>query len=191
MGGLAEAADGAVADEFLPGTGRAGFRLELADFGRWRCTYRNIAPQSPAADEPHGRAHDAVAHDEHRHRRTADDVDLGRAFRACGDTADIAADQCVERGNHLLLGNADEDDRFLVMDQLEAAQHTLRVDAGEDVDRLARIAGRAGEIGIEVSVAGENFASPDRGDRWFTYRLAEAVSTGKEIRWLCFRQVLR
>ena len=75
--------------------------------------------EAAAADETHGRAHDAVAHDEHRHGGAADDVDLGRTLGPGRDRPHVLADERVHRIDDAALGNADEDDGFLVVDELD------------------------------------------------------------------------
>ena len=84
------------------------------------------------------------------------------------------------------LGDADEDDRLLVVDQLDAGDDALRIDADQDVDRLAGIADRAGEIGVQVDVAEQPVALVDGDERRIALRRAEAVGAGKEIRRRAF-----
>src|SRR5690606_35407759 len=123
----------------------------------------------------------AVTHDQDRHRRAADDVDLRRPLTARSDMAEILANQRIQRVDDALLGNADEDDRLMVLDHVETADDAGRIDSNEDVDRLAGIAHGAGEIRIEIDIAGEFIAAIDRSDGWIALYFAEAVRALEEL----------
>ena len=134
-------------------------------------------------------ADDAVADDQDGYRRPADDVDLGRWRRAAGDRRHVDADQLVDGLQNALLRNAHQNDGFLVFDELQSGQHALRIDADQKTDRLAGIAGRVGEVGIQVDETLQLFAAIDRNDGRLALRRTEAVGSGKEVGRRGLRQI--
>jgi len=67
-----------------------------------------------------------------------------------------------------------------VLDQLEAGDRTARIDADENVDRLAGIADGVGEIGIQVDVAEQAIAGIGRRNRRIALRQTETVGVLEE-----------
>ena len=105
------------------------------------------------------------------------------------DRRHVGADQLVDGFQNALLGNAHQNDGFLVFDELQAGQHALRIDADQKSDRLAGIAGRVGEVGIQVDETLQLFAAIDRNDGRLALRRTEAVGSGKEIGRRGLRQI--
>jgi hypothetical protein len=95
---------------------------------------------------------------DHRHRGTGDRVDaqhvVGGARRADLDPvvhrlAQVLRVELVQRR----LGDAQQQDRFAVLDHLDADITSLRVDADQRDHRLARIGRRVGDVGGQHHVA--------------------------------------
>ena len=103
--------------------------------------------------------------------------------------AHVGADQLVDGFQNALLRNADEHDGLLVLDQLEAGEHALGIDADQELDRLAGIAGRVGEIGIEVDETLQLIAAIDRNDRRIALRRPEPVGALEEVGGRDLRQI--
>ena len=101
----------------------------------------------------------------------------------------VGADQLVDGLQNALFGNADQHDGLLVLDQLEAGQHSLRIDADQDLDRLAGIADRIGEVGIQVDEALQLIAAIRRHDGRVALRRTEAVGAREEVGGSDLRQV--
>ena len=142
----------AIADQIFPAPDRHLSGIEPPLGLRDACGDARPA-QSPRADEPDGGAHHAIAHHQHGDGGAAHDVHLGRAFRAGGHAGHILADDRVERGQHLGLGNADQHYGLVMVDKLQPMHLARGIDADHDADRLAGIADGTGEIGIEKGVA--------------------------------------
>jgi len=179
--GHAKAAHRAVAKQGLP-IARLGLRqVELANLGDGSNARRQFNAESIGANELHRGARHAVAHDQHGDRRTAHDIHLRRALRPRGDAPHVLVDQGVHGGDDLFLRYADQDDRLLVVDQLETADHAIEIDADDDMDRFARIADGTGEVGVEIGIAEEIVAAHDRRDRRITTEFAESVRSVEQV----------
>ena len=102
----------------------------------------------------------------------------------------VLADEGVHRIDDAALGNADEDDGFLMVDELDPGDDAVRIDADQQVDRLAGIADGIGEIGVEVNVPQQAGALVRGNERRIALRWAEAVGSGEELGGLCLREKL-
>ena len=148
-----------------------------------------LVAEPAGLDQLGGGADDAVAHDQHGHRRAADDVDLRRGRGAACDAVHVGADQFVDGIYDAFFRNAEQNDGLLVLDHLEAGHHALRRNAHQNLDRFAGIAGRIGKVGVQIDEA-DDLIAPKRGhDRGIALRGAEAIGSRKEIGRRNFRQV--
>ena len=71
--------------------------------------------------------------------------------------------------------NAHEHDGFLVLDELEAGQHALRIDADQKLDRLSGIAGGVGKVGVQVDEAEELIILVGGRDRRIALQRPKAI----------------
>ena len=78
-----------------------------------------------------------------------------------------------------------------MVDELDAAHHAFCIDADHDVDGLAGITDRAGDVGIEIGIAEKIVAPVDGCDGRLTRRLAEAVGTLEQLARLYLLQIGR
>ena len=109
-----------------------------------------LTAEATAPDQLGGGSNDAVADHQNGHRCAADDIDLRRRRSAARHAPQVGADQLVDGLQNALFGNAHQHDGLLVLDQLEAGQHSLRIDSDQELNRFSGIADRIGEIGIQV-----------------------------------------
>ncbi|MET3315498.1 hypothetical protein ABIF41_007339 [Bradyrhizobium japonicum] len=114
---------------------------------------------------------------------------MGRRRSPAGDAPQVGADQLVDGLQNALFGDAHQHDGLLVLDQLEAGQHTFRIDADEHLDRFSGIADRIGEIGIQVHEALQLIAAIGRYDRRLALRGTETVGAREEVGRGNLRQV--
>ena len=77
------------------------------------------------------------------------------------------------------LRDADQDDWLLVVDELDAPHHALRVDADQEVDRLARVADRIREIRVQVDVAEQPIPAVRRHEGRVALRRPKRSAPGK------------
>ena len=94
----------------------------------------------------------------------------------------IKADIGVGHGLDLGLGDADQDDGFGMLDQLDAQNPGVRVDGDHRMDGFAGIAGGADEIAGDKGPADGLAAFQDRRDRQVTADRAKAVGAGGQFR---------
>jgi hypothetical protein len=121
------------------------------------------------------RTDDAVADDEDRHGGAADDVRSRYFGSAGGDGPDIGALEVVDDGADFLLGNTDEHDRLMMLHEPGADELGGGIEGYEDMNRLARIAGRIDDIGIEVGEAEQLIALKYRRHRGRAFGCAEPI----------------
>jgi hypothetical protein len=156
---------------------------------RHACSRVALGTKPASLDQLRRGADDAVADDQDGYGRPADDVDLGHRRRAAGDRRHVGADQLVDGFQNALFRNAHQNDGLLVFDELQSGQYALRIDADQKTDRLAGIAGRIDEVGIQVNKTLQLFAAIDRNDGRLALRRTEAVGFGKEVGGRSLRQI--
>ena len=93
-----------------------------------------------------GGAADAVVDHHDGDRGAADDVEI--AIGRCR-LQHVLAGETRDQGLHLLGRDADQDDRLVMLDQLGAGDHAVRIDPDRDPDGLARIADRVDHVRVE------------------------------------------
>ncbi len=140
---------------------------------------------------PRGANH-AFGNDRHGHGRPADDIHRGAAGRgglARGQNRapDIAADEIRDARRR----NADQHDRLVMRHQARAGNLAVRRQAFEDLDRLARIAGRVHPISIDERIAEQFIGGKDFDD----FRLAldgpVMIGAGRQFSRGNLRQIVR
>ena len=188
--GFVDVPDGEVKPAYRPVAEKAlpipDFRLGLVD-APGPCIWRRARSgfggrRYPAApQQAHGRAGNAVGHHENSDRRTADDLGLGRPLFAGSHLADFRAYKLVDRFDDAALGHADEHNRLLVFDELDACDDTVQVDADQHMHGLARVADSPGEVGIQIGIAEQAVGRIHRKDRRVTLLLTETVPLGKQF----------
>ena len=173
-----------VADETSPVADFTAFEIERLDDGGQGCRNRRAvaAADATASDELGCGADDTVAHHQHGDGCAAHDVDLRRPLGTACDRLHVLADQTVHGRDDARFRDTDQHDRLLVIDQLDAGDDPLRVDPGQQVDRLAGIADRVREIGVEEDKSLQLVAAVDRHDRRIALWGAEAVRSREEVR---------
>ena len=124
---------------------------------------RAAAAGSPRASKPWLTSY-GVVYNHDGHGGAADDVDLALLFLAARQGDDVAVEVAVDHGRDTPLGNADQDDGLRMFEQPRPAQAALGIQPQQDVDRLARVADAADEIGIDEDIAQQPFAVVGRGD---------------------------
>ena len=145
------------------GSSRAAHALGVRNFGR--------------------RANHAFGDHCHGHGRAADDIHrraIGR--RGLADGQHVAADITANESLDALERNADQHDRFVMRHQTRAGDLSIRRQAFEDLDRLARIAGRVDPIRIDESVAEQLVAREDFCDRRTTLHRSIMIRAGHDVR---------
>src|SRR5215208_2465366 len=190
--GEVQSAHRAVPDERLPVADLGFVEVHTPDRarrGRW-CSPPGGA-QPAVADQPHSRAHYAVAHYEDRDRRAAHDIDLRRALGPARDRTHGLPNQGVHRIDNAFFRDPHEDDRLLMVDELDAPDHAERVDADQHLNRLARVADRVREIRVEIDVPEEPVTRIGANERRLALGRAEAIGSREDLRRLRLRQKLQ
>ncbi len=162
-----QAADRTVTDQCLPVLPITDLQINRALRIGCGDLHRRIT-EPPTTNEPDGRTNDAVSHDEHSNRGTADDFHLRRLVLASRDSTHVTVDQRVQRSHNLRFGNADQHDRLFVVDQFYAAYDAFGINADDNMDRLAGITDGTGEIRIQISIT--DYLTPLH--QWCDWRLA-------------------
>jgi hypothetical protein len=104
------------------------------------------------------------------------------------ESGHIQADVALHHVANLFLGNADQDDGLPVVDELQAGDLAVQIEGDHDMDRLARVAGRVDEAGVEEGMPDKAPFAIERGRRRLARRRAEFVGAGKDIGGLDFAQ---
>ena len=110
-----------------------------------------------------GRAADTVVDHHDGDGGAANDVELlpgGRRLQH------VLPREPGDQGLDLFGGDADQDDRLVMLDQLGAGDHARRVDADRDLDRLARVADGVDHVRVEKHPSFQLGASIGWGSRW-------------------------
>src|SRR5262249_29760172 len=89
----------------------------------------------------------------------------------------IAMDEILD----LRLWNADEDDGLVMFDQLRAGDLAIESQRDDDMDRLAGIAGRVDDVGIEIDVAEKAVAGEGGRRGRLAFDGAVAIGAGKAL----------
>ena len=129
------------------------------------------------------RANHAFGDHGHGHGRAADDIHR-RAIRRrrLADGQHVATDIAANEGFDTLRRNADQHDRFVMRHQTRAGNLSIRRQAFEDLDRLARIAGRVDPIRIDESVAKQLVARENFCDRRTTLHRSIMIRAWHDVR---------
>lgn len=183
----------AVADEAFPVAHLTAFEIERLDDGGQGCRSRRAvaAGHATASDELGRRANDTVAHHQHGDGCAAHDVDLRRFLGATCDRLHVLADQPIHGGDDARFRNADQHDRLLVIDQLDAGDDALGIDAGQQVNRFAGVTDGIGEVGVEEDKSLQLIAAVYRYNRRITLWRSETISAREKFRRRDLRQVCR
>ena len=133
----------------------------------------------PRVRHPLGRAADAVVDHHDGDGGAADDVELlaGRCR-----LQHVLARESGDQGLDLLGRDADQDDRLVMLDQLGAGDHAVRVDPDRDPDRLARVADGVDHVRVEEHPAFQLGAGVGRGSRWGALDRAQTIGAGDQRR---------
>ena len=166
--GQVQVRDRALVEQFLPACDRAGLRVQgacLGCFARGRGRSRLAAVQAEQSRHPGRRAGDAFPHHQHGHGGAADQVHTRRPGSRRGGLQRVVANEGGQVIDDALFGNADQHDRFAVLDHLDAGDGAGRVEPDQDVDRLAGIPVRVDVLGVQVGIT-EQLVPPEHlGDR--------------------------
>ena len=87
----------------------------------------------------------------------------------------VLAREPGDQGLDLLGRNADQDDRLVMLDQLGAGDHAVRIDPDRDPDRLARVADSVDHVRVEEHPAFQLGAGIGRGSRWDALDRAQPI----------------
>src|SRR5690606_32340132 len=111
-----------------------------------------------------------------------DDIRIRQSatFGSCLDR--IVADERGERGDHPFFRYSDEDDRLAMVNEPQAGDRSLGIDADDDMDRLARVADGISVIGVEECMPDHFPSAVDGCDRGPPLGWAEAVGTRHNVR---------
>ena len=131
------------------------------------------------------RLHDAGVFDHHGDGRAGDGIDrhIALARAADGDLvghrlADVLAGELLEA----LVGDADHQDRLLMLHDLDAGDATTDVEADERADRLAGIGRDAHHVGGEVGMTEQCVAAVHGCGRRLAFEFTDSVGRGKNPR---------
>jgi hypothetical protein len=141
--------------------------------------------ESPAARHDTGRAQDHVAEHHRRDRRAGHRVDaaLGapRAARDAHRIAYVEAPVLGDEGRKVPVGDADHQDRLLVLEDHGAGYAPVQVDTGQDVQRLAgKPRGGHHLLGGE-HIADQRAVPVGRGRRRRAFHWAEGRGRGEDL----------
>ncbi len=185
-----QAAHGAFVEQGVPVGDAAGLQVEHVG-GRSNGTCGSACGSGAELQHSrnaHGRTRDALADDQHRDRRAADDVGFRRPASLGDRTQRVVAEKCREVLGDTLFGNADQHDRLAMPAELETDDRSRVVDADRHVDRLARIPGRVDEVRRHVDETDALVAAVRLDHRRRPLERAETIGTGDDLRGYETRQ---
>ena len=163
--GQVQAADRAVAGQLAPGCRLVIIR---ADGGRFLRDARLALHQPQRHRDVMRRAHDDLVDHHHRDGGTSDRIDGDRILvpRTADNHALVNVDTLVLgiEGVQLFFGDADQQDRFMVLEHVGIDDHALRVEQHLHVDGFAGIGGDVHHVDGLEGIAKDLVALGDRAD---------------------------
>ena len=151
-----------------------------------------IGRQAAQAEPPrhfYRGTHDAVVHDHDGDRCAADYVDVV-ALLLLHQLHDVEPDVVIEHFCDTGFRYAYQHDRFVVFHELGSGEHTILIDADEDVDRPAGIADGGHKVRVQEDPTKLFIVVAGHRDRWIAGRCVELRGTRHYLVGLHIRQIL-